>query len=70
MKNKNSLKFELIDNTRLNSYNESCTLQKSWFGEERDGQIMSLETYYCLCKEFAAAMGFCEKSINEWFGDN
>lgn len=69
MKNKNIMRFQLIDNTRLDIYNESTVLEKSWFGEERDGQIMSLETYYCLCKEFAAAMGFAEKSIEEWFGN-
>ena len=66
---KNIMKFELIDNTRKNIYNESCKMEKSWYGEENDGQIMSIETYYTLCKEFAAAMGFAEKTIDEWFGD-
>lgn len=66
---KNIMKFQLIDNTRKNLYNESCTLEKAWYGEENDGQIMSLESYYCMCKEFAAAMGFAEERINEWFGD-
>ena len=44
-------------------------MERAWFGEESDGQIMSLETYYYLCKQFALAMGFCEKSIDEWFGE-
>ena len=66
--NKNFFKIELVDNTRKDIYNESCLMQKSWYGEESDGQILSLESYYYLCKEFAAAMGFAEKSINEWFG--
>lgn len=69
MKNKNTMKFELIDNTRQNCYNESCTVIKTWYGESQDGQIMDIETYYNYCKEFAAAMGFCEKAIEEWFGN-
>lgn len=67
--NKNIMKFELIDGTRMNQFNESCKMEKTWYGEMEDGQIMDMETYYYLCKEFAAAMGFCEKTINEWFGD-
>lgn len=69
MEDKNVIKFELIDNTQKNQFNESCKIEKSWYGTENDGQLMSLETYYYICKEFAAAMGYCEKSINEWFGD-
>jgi hypothetical protein len=69
MKNKNVLRFELIDNTRLNSYNESCTMEKTWFGETNDGQVLDIETYYTYCKQFASAMGFGEKTIEEWFGD-
>ena len=68
-KNKNTMRFQLIDNTRQDAYNETCKMEKVWYGEESDGQTMSLESYYCMCKEFAAAMGFAEKSINEWFGD-
>lgn len=66
---KNIMKFELIDNTRKNQFNETCKMERAWYGEESDGQIMSLETYYYLCKQFALAMGFCEKSIDEWFGE-
>lgn len=69
MKNKNTIKFEFIDNTRLNRYNESCSMEKSWIGELEDGQILDIETYYIYCKQFAATMGFCEKTIEEWFGD-
>jgi len=66
---KNIMKFELVDNTRKNIYNESCKMEKAWYGEESDGQIMSIDSYYTMCKEFAAAMGFCESTIEEWFGD-
>ena len=69
MPKKNIMKFELIDNTRMNSYNESCKMKKVWYGEMEDGQIMDMDTYYCFCKEFAAAMGFSEKTIQEWFGN-
>lgn len=65
---KNFFKMELIDNTRKNAYNESCLIQKAWYGELDDGQILDIETYYYYCKEFAAAMGFSEKTIDEWFG--
>ena len=68
MKNRNYLKFELVDNTRLNEFNESCEMKKSWYGEQEDGQIIDIETYYTMCKEFAAAMGFAESTIEEWFG--
>ena len=69
MPKKNIMKFELIDNTRMNSYHESCKMEKVWYGEMEDGQIMDMDTYYCFCKEFAAAMGFSEKTIQEWFGN-
>lgn len=69
MMNKNFIKFELVDNTNLDNYNESCKMEKSWFGKESDGQVMGIETYYNYCKEFAAALGFCEKTIEEWFGN-
>ena len=69
MPNKNIMRFELIDNTRLDYYNETCKMEKVWYGEMDDGQIMDIKTYYTMCKEFAAAMGFCEKTIEEWFGD-
>lgn len=67
--NKNIMKFELIDSTNLNEFNESCKMEKIWYGEESDGQVMSIETYYSYCKQFAAAMGFCESTIEEWFGN-
>lgn len=69
MENKNEMIFKFVDNTRLNAYNESCEMKKVWYGELEDGQIMDIETYYTMCKEFAAAMGFAEKTINEWFGE-
>lgn len=69
MKKPNKIKFELIDNTRLNTFNETCKIEKAWYGEMEDGQILDIETYHTYCKEFAAAMGFAEKTIEEWFGN-
>lgn len=69
MQKANKLIFILEDNTRLNQYNESCKLEKSWYGEQDDGQIMSIDDFYYRCKEFAAAMGFAQKTIEEWFGN-
>lgn len=65
---KNYLKFELVDGTNLNEYNESCEMKRTWYGKEGD-QVLDIEQYFYHCKEFAAAMGFAEKTINEWFGD-
>ena len=65
---KNVMKFELIDNTRENSYNESCSMTKKWFGEMETGEVLDIETFHTYCTEFAAAMGYAEKTIEEWFG--
>lgn len=65
---KNKMIFKLVDNTRLNQFNESCELKKTWYGEMEDGEIIDIETYYIMCKEFAKAMGFAEKTVEEWFG--
>lgn len=65
----NKMKFIFEDNTRTDIYNETCKLEKRWYGELEDGQIMDIEMYYYMCKEFAAAMGFAEKTIDEWFGE-
>ena len=35
--NKNYMKFELVDNTNLNHFNESCELKRTWYGEQEDG---------------------------------
>lgn len=69
MNKPNKIIFILEDNTRLDQFNESCKLEKQWYGERDDGQILTIEDYYYRCKEFALAMGFCEKTINEWFGE-
>lgn len=69
MNKPNKIIFILEDNTHLDQFNESCKLEKQWYGEQDDGQILTIEDYYYRCKEFALAMGFCEKTINEWFGE-
>ena len=29
----------------MNNYNETCKMEKVWYGEMADGQIMDIETY-------------------------
>lgn len=48
-------------------FNDSVDCTFSIWG--KDGDSMSIEEYYYLCKRFAATMGFAEKTINQWFGD-
>lgn len=70
MKNKkNYIKFMLVDNTNINHYNQSCELMKTWYGTNDNLEVMTIEDYYYYCREFAAAMGFAEKTIDEWFGE-
>lgn len=61
------MRFELED-YRESDFNEGVDCSFTLVGTE-DSEIMSIEQYYCLCKEFAAAMGFAEKTINDWFGE-
>lgn len=41
-----------------------CTYE-IWGVNEYDG--LTMEKYYTLCKQFAAAMGFDRITINKWF---
>ena len=63
----NRLKIQLEDNTNLDRFNESFTFEKEWYGNEDDGQVISIENYFYLCRQAALAMGFAEKIVNEWF---
>lgn len=56
-----------LDDWRETKYNESADTTYALYGIEED-TAMSLETYYLLCRQFAAAIGFSAKSIEEWFG--
>lgn len=66
---KNTMKFILKDGTNKNEYNESCEMVKTWYSNPEEAEIMSMEEYYVFCKQFAAAMGYPEKTIEEWFGE-
>lgn len=57
----------VLDDERQTKYNESIDCTYALYGDEED-EILSIEDYYYKCKYFAAAMGFGEKTINEWFG--
>ena len=67
---KNIMKFILEDGTNKNKYNESCEMIKTWYSTSDTIGIMSIEDFYHFCKQFAAAMGFTEKTIEEWFGES
>ena len=69
MKKPNKMKFIFEDNTRLDEYNESCSMEKSWYTKGASEEQMNIEQYYYMCKNFASAMGFGEQTINEWFGE-
>ena len=68
MKNIGSMEFWLRDNREI-EYNDSidCTFDLYGIDDEME-EIMSIEKYWCLCRYFAAAMGFSEATITEWFG--
>jgi len=68
MKNIGSIEFWLRDDRDI-EYNESVDCIWQLYGEEED-EILSIEKYHDLCKSFAAAMGFAESTINEWFGSH
>ncbi len=68
MKNIGSIEFWLRDD-RDTEYNESIDCTWQLYGEG-DDEILSIEKYHDLCKCFAAAMGFSESTINEWFGSH
>lgn len=69
MNKPNEMIFKLVDNTRLNRFNEGCEMKKIWYGTMENEEILDIETYYIMCKEFAKALGFAEKTIEEWFGE-
>lgn len=68
-KRKNVFKIILEDNTNLDFYNTSCIMEKSWYGANESGDIISIEDYYYFCRRFAAAAGWTEETINDWFGE-
>lgn len=57
MKKPNKMKFIFEDNTRLDEYNESCSMEKSWYTKE-DEEQMNIEQYYYMCRDFAMGMRF------------
>ena len=57
-----------FDDWRPTEFNESTDCTFALYCN-KDDELMSIETYYYMCKQFAAAIGFGEKTINEWFGE-
>lgn len=46
-------------------FNESVDCSFEVWGNALDG--MTMEQYYGFCRRFAAALGFGEQIINDWF---
>ena len=68
MKQIGTMEFWLRDD-RENEYNETIDCSYALYGTGGElEEVMSIEKYWCLCRSFAAAMGFCENTIEEWFG--
>ena len=61
------MRFSLVDD-REDEFNESVDLSFDLYADP-DDEIMSMETYHNYCKRFAAAMGFAQATIEEWFGE-
>ena len=64
-----TMEFMLRDYTE-DRYNQSvdCSFE-IWGDKNKIDDILSIEEYYNLCIRFAAAMGFSEKVIFDWFGE-
>lgn len=62
-----TLRFVLDDN-RERTYNESVDLEYRLFLENEDDEILELNDFVDYCRQFALAMGYLEKSVDEAFG--
>ena len=68
MQNIGSMEFWLRDNREI-EYNESIDCTFELYGtDDKWEELISIEKYWCLCRYFAAAMGFSEHTITKWFG--
>jgi hypothetical protein len=57
-----------FDDYREDEFNESTSCDFSIWKSWKDDS-MTIEDYWSFCKRFAAAMGYCERAINDWFGE-
>lgn len=62
MNNKNVIRFIYEDNTHLDKYNNSCIMERCYYSPD-----LEMETYHTFCKQYALALGFTEKTVEEWF---
>lgn len=58
----------VLDDDRDTEYNESVDITFTLSGEDSDDEVMSIELYRDLCIRFAKAMGFADKTVDEYFG--
>ena len=57
-----------LDDYQENEWNESLDCEFALWGTESD-ETLTMEKYHMYCRHFAAALGFAESTINEWFGE-
>ncbi len=56
-----------LDDYREDKFNESVDCTFAIWDNPIGG--MDIELYWCFCRQFAAAMGYSEETIREWFGE-
>ena len=57
----------LYDDFHEDKFNETTHCSFDIYGNFGDG--LNIEEYHSFCRRFAAAIGFGDATINEWFGD-
>ena len=58
----------VLEDDRDTNYNESVDITFALSGEDDDDEVMSIELYRDFCIRFAKAMGFADKTVDEYFG--
>ncbi len=58
----------VLDDNRDTEYNESVDITFTLAGKSDNDDIMPMELYRDLCIRFAKAMGYAEKTVDEYFG--
>lgn len=54
---------------REDKFNESVDCTFAIWDDPCNCMSMDMELYWCFCRQFAAAMGFDDETIIEWFGE-
>ena len=57
-----------LDDDRETKYNESTDLSYELYLEDEDDEILEIDRLVDYCMNFAKAMGFAERTVEEAFG--